>query len=226
MSFYYFLNQENEFPDPQQADEQGILCIGGDLSLERLKLAYQLGIFPWYNEGEPIIWWSLNPRFVLFPEELKVAKSMRSYFNNNKFKVTYNKAFKEVIAACKRINRKGQFGTWITNEMEAAYINLHQNGIAHSVEVWRKDQLVGGLYGVATGKIFSGESMFSLESNASKFGFISLVRLLQEKEFMLIDCQQETAHLGTLGAKPISRNEFLDILKTNRQWNMDFQLEL
>jgi leucyl/phenylalanyl-tRNA--protein transferase len=226
MSFYYFLNEKLQFPDPEEADEHGILCIGGDLSIDRLKLAYQYGIFPWYNEGEPIIWWSLNPRFVLYPDDLKIAKSMRSYFNQQKFSVTYNQAFEDIIHACQQTKREDQLGTWITRAMKEAYINLHEEGIAHSVEVWNGKNLVGGLYGVVIGKIFSGESMFSLESNASKFGFISLVKILKAKGFILIDCQQETPHLGTLGAKPMLRSEFLEILAENRKLHLNYKLSL
>jgi leucyl/phenylalanyl-tRNA--protein transferase len=226
MSIYHFLNENLEFPNPELADEHGILCIGGDLSIDRLKLAYQYGIFPWYNEGEPIIWWSLDPRFVLYPDNLKIAKSMRSYFNQRKFRVTYNQAFEEVIHACQLTKRKGQMGTWITKAMKQAYIDLHEEGIAHSVEVWNGKNLVGGLYGVCTGKIFSGESMFSLESNASKFGFISLVKMLKAKGFILIDCQQETPHLGTLGAHAMLRSEFLEILAENRKLHLDYKLTL
>jgi len=226
MSFYHFLTEKLQFPNPELADEHGMLCIGGDLSINRLKLAYQHGIFPWYNEGEPIIWWSLDPRFVLFLEDLKIAKSMRSYFNQNKFRVSYNQAFESVINACQQTKREDQLGTWITKDMKQAYINLHKEGIAHSVEVWKGNNLVGGLYGVATGKIFSGESMFSLESNASKFGFISLAKILREKEFLLIDCQQETPHLGTLGAKAILRSEFLEIMASNRRLFSNYKLIL
>jgi len=226
MSFYHFLTEKLQFPNPELADEHGMLCIGGDLSINRLKLAYQHGIFPWYNEGEPIIWWSLDPRFVLFLEDLKVAKSMRSYFNQDKFRVSYNQAFESVINACQQTKREDQLGTWITKDMKQAYINLHKEGIAHSVEVWKDKKLVGGLYGVVVGKIFSGESMFSLESNASKFGFISLAKILREKEFLLIDCQQETPHLGTLGAKAILRSEFLEIMASNRRLYSNYKLIL
>jgi len=226
MSFYHFLTEKLQFPNPELADEHGMLCIGGDLSINRLKLAYQHGIFPWYNEGEPIIWWSLDPRFVLFLEDLKIAKSMRSYFNQDKFRVSYNQAFESVINACQQTKREDQLGTWITKDMKQAYINLHKEGIAHSVEVWKDKKLVGGLYGVVVGKIFSGESMFSLESNASKFGFISLAKILREKEFLLIDCQQETPHLGTLGAKAILRSEFLEIMASNRRLYSNYKLIL
>lgn len=202
------------FPDPALAHPDGVLALGGDLSPHRLVLAYRKGIFPWFNEGEPLLWWSPDPRFVLFPAELKVAKSMRPYFNQQKFQVTYDRAFEAVIQACAE-DRKNQTGTWISHEMIEAYTQLHLLGVAHSVEVWGDGQLAGGLYGIALGKVFFGESMFSRQSNASKFGFITLIRELQHKGFMLIDCQQETRHLGSLGARAIPRAQFLHLLKRN-----------
>jgi len=215
------------FPDPNLASEEGILAVGGDLSPERLLLAYQMGIFPWYNPGDPIIWWSPNPRFVLFPKELKVAKSMRPYFNQNKFEVTADQGFEEVMRNCQTQKRKGQpGGTWITGQMVEGYCRLNELGHAHSLEVWDKTGLVGGLYGVSLGKIFFGESMFSHLSNASKFGLISLVKKLRELGFWLVDCQQQTKHLASLGAKNIPRKQFLEYLKKNetektlpRNWN-------
>lgn len=201
------------FPDPQRASPEGMLAAGGDLSLPRLVYAYSQGIFPWYSEGDPILWWSPDPRFVLFPDQLKVSKSMRPYFNQRKFSVTYDREFSQVMQACAEVPRAGQYGTWITEEMLAAYAELHRAGFAHSVEVWRDEELVGGLYGIALGKVFFGESMFTRVSNASKFGFISLVRRLRERDFQLIDCQQETRHLASLGAEAIPRRQFLDHLK-------------
>ncbi len=203
------------FPHPSFAREDGILAVGGDLSPERLLLAYQHGIFPWYSEGDPILWWSPDPRFVLFPDELKVSRSMRPYFNQQKFTVSYDQQFATVMKNCALADRRGQFGTWITQEMVKAYCNLHDLGYAHSVEVWEDQQLIGGLYGISIGKIFFGESMFTKVSNASKFGFISLVRALQQYEFDLIDCQQETKHLESLGARSITRKKFLRILEEN-----------
>lgn len=212
----YQLNTDIIFPNPTEAEEEGILAIGGDLSCNRLILAYQNGIFPWYNEGEEILWWSPDPRFVLFPEELKVSKSLRQQIKKGTFSITYNKAFSEVIAHCKKVSRQGQDGTWITEEMEKAYNELHRIGYAISAEAWVGDRLVGGLYGVCTGSVFTGESMFALESNASKVAFVSLVMNLQEMGFTLIDCQNESAHLGSFGARMITREAFLNILRSGQ----------
>jgi len=213
MPIYWLDKDEIAFPHHDYADEYGILAAGGDLSKDRLLFAYQHGIFPWFNPGDPILWWSPDPRFVLFPKELKVAKSMRTYFNNGKFAYSFDKAFDRVMDNCKVSDRKGQTGgSWITPEMKAAYFNLHKEGIAHSVEVWEEGELVGGLYGIAMGKVFFGESMFTTVSNASKFGFIHLVNHLIPQGFELIDCQQETKHLGSLGARAIPRSDFLNLL--------------
>lgn len=199
------------------ADPGGILAFGGDLSPERLLLAYQMGIFPWYNEEDPILWWSPDPRFVLFPNELKVSKSMRPYFNQKKFELTCDQAFEEVIRDCQAPRDGQHFGTWITEDMVNAYNRLHELGYAHSVEVWQNGEMVGGLYGIALGKCFFGESMFSKVSNASKFGFIILTQKLEKLGFWLIDCQQQTGHLESLGARAIPRRDFLEILKKNEQ---------
>jgi len=205
------------FPDVEESTEEGIVAVGGDLSVERLILAYSRGIFPWYSsDRSPILWWSPNPRFVLFPENLIVSKSMRPYFNQNKFKVTWDQNFEDVIKNCQKIDREDQPGTWITSKMLAAYIQLHKKGYAHSVEVWLENELVGGLYGISLGKVFFGESMFAKVSNASKFGFISLVNQLKQKGFLLIDCQQETKHLESLGANAIKRKDFINILNHNK----------
>lgn len=204
------LTEEIIFPHPSLAEEDGILAIGGDLSLDRLILAYENGIFPWYNEGEPIIWHAPNPRFVLFPEDLKVSKSMKQLIKSNKYNITINENFEEVIKQCGIIKRKEQDDTWITNEMENAYINLHQNGFAHSVEVWNKNnEIVGGLYGINLGSVFYGESMFHRESNTSK---LALINLIQGFPFKIIDCQVYTKHLSSLGAKEIDFNIFSQIL--------------
>lgn len=205
------------FPPPELADPGGILAFGGDLSPERLLLAYQMGIFPWYNEEDPILWWSPDPRFVLFPNELKVSKSMRPYFNQKKFELTCDQAFEEVIRDCQAPRDGQHFGTWITEDMVNAYNRLHELGYAHSVEVWQNGEMVGGLYGIALGKCFFGESMFSKVSNASKFGFIILTQKLEKLGFWLIDCQQQTGHLESLGARAIPRRDFLEILKKNEQ---------
>lgn len=203
------------FPDPVYATPDGLLAAGGDLSEERLLKAYRSGIFPWYAPGDPILWWCPDPRCVLFPRDLKVSKSMRPYFNQRKFEVTYDQHFTAVMEACATQLRDGQRGTWISREMVEGYTSLHEAGFAHSVEVWKDDKLAGGLYGIAIGKIFFGESMFARVSNASKFGFISLVRRLKAEGFTLIDCQQETHHLLSLGATTIPRSKFLQALRAN-----------
>ncbi len=209
------LNSNLWFPNVEDSSEEGIVAVGGDLSVERLILAYSRGIFPWYSDDSPILWWSPDPRFVLFPSQLKVSKSMRPLFNQNKFQVTFDQNFEEVIRNCQKINRDDQPGTWITSDMFAAYVKLHERGFAHSVEVWQDKKLAGGLYGVSLGKVFFGESMFTKVSNASKYGFITLVNQLKKKGFLLIDCQQETRHLESLGASAIHRKDFIDILNKN-----------
>ena len=208
----FVLSQKIAFPPVEMADEEGLLAIGGDLSTERLLLAYKSGIFPWYNEDEPICWWCPDPRFVLFPQELKVSKSMQTVLNNGSFRFTINKAFDKVIANCKSITRKEQDGTWIQPEVIAAYTKLHQLGFAVSAEAWKDGELAGGLYGILLGKIFFGESMFSKQSNASKFAFINFVKYLQKQGIVLIDCQIYTSHLESLGAKMIDRKLFSEIL--------------
>lgn len=203
------------FPDPRKADDEGLLAYGGDLKPKRLLSAYYQGIFPWYSENEPILWWSPNPRMVLFPEKLKVSKSMQKLFKDKAFKVTYNTHFREVMENCAQIKRSGQSGTWILPEMIEAYTELHKMGYAKSVEVWEGDQLVGGLYGMylKDKKVFCGESMFSKVSNASKYGFIDWVQQLKSEGVKLIDCQVYTSHLESLGAELIPRDEFLDYLE-------------
>lgn len=213
MPVYRLSEQYLIFPDPRKAHEDGILAVGGDLSPNRILLAYQEGIFPWFNEDDPIIWWSPDPRFVLFPEKLSIQKSMRPYLNKNIFKVTYNYDFPAVIDNCQKIYRKGQDGTWLSEEMKNAYITLHRMGFMQSVEVWNQhNELVGGLYGGILGNCFFGESMFSKVSNASKFGFIKLVQHLYQHDFALIDCQIHSDYLASLGAELIPRNHFLSIL--------------
>ncbi len=210
----YILGKELIFPAVQSAGENGLLAIGGDLSFERLLLAYRNGIFPWYDENDPICWYCPNPRFVLFPEKLNISKSMRTVLNNGKFSFTVNKAFTEVIKNCKTVIRKDQPGTWISDAIIAAYTSLHLKGYAHSAEAWKNGELVGGLYGIRLGKVFFGESMFSNQSNASKFAFIKYVKYLQKQQVQLIDCQVYTSHLQTLGARMIERENFLQLLTT------------
>jgi leucyl/phenylalanyl-tRNA--protein transferase len=205
------LNKELLFPPVQSAEPDGLLAIGGDLSTERLLLAYRNGIFPWY-EGRHILWWCPDPRFVLFPDELKESKSMRQLFKRHAFDFRMDTAFKEVIANCKTIARRDQESTWITEEVKEAYSRLHQAGYAHSAEAWQDGELVGGLYGIRMGKAFFGESMFSKTSNASKYAFIAFVRHLQTEGVQLIDCQVYTEHLESLGARMIPREEFIRLL--------------
>lgn len=205
-----WLSDKIEFPDNEFANKDGILALGGDLSEERLIYAYKNGIFPWFSEGEPIVWYCPPKRMVLFPNDFKVSKTMQKIINKNDFIITENKAFKEVIYYCKNIDRKDGFGTWITDDMEQAYINLHKKGVAKSIEVWRNGELVGGLYGLEINSIFCGESMFSKVSNTSKLAFIHLVKNMN---YQLIDCQVYNEHLASLGAIEIGRDLFLEILK-------------
>jgi len=208
----FVLSSELIFPPLELADEEGLLAIGGDLSTERLLLAYKNGIFPWYNEDEPICWWAPDPRFVLFPAELIISKSMKTILNNGSFRFTINKAFDKVITNCRSVTRKEQEGTWIQQEVIDAYTTLHKKGFAISAEAWQDGELAGGLYGVLLGNIFFGESMFSKKSNASKFAFINFVKQLQKQGIKLIDCQVYTPHLESLGARMIDRKLFSDIL--------------
>ena len=194
------------------ADEDGLLAIGGDLDTDRLLLAYKSGIFPWYNEDEPICWWSPDPRFVLFPALIKISNSMKTVLQNGSFRFTINKAFTKVIQQCKTVSRKGQAGTWISPAMQQAYIQLHELGYAHSAEAWQDGNLVGGLYGIRLGGIFFGESMFSSKSNASKFAFIKYVQFLHKENVKLIDCQLHTNHLQSMGARMIERKLFSEML--------------
>ncbi|EZH74842.1 leucyl/phenylalanyl-tRNA--protein transferase [Aquimarina atlantica] len=211
----YILTDSIQFPSVTLADANGLLAIGGDLSVDRLLEAYHNGIFPWYDEDQPILWYSPDPRMVLFPSELRVSKSMRQLIRKNKFEVTFNKAFESVMQHCATIKRPEQEGTWITNDMQKAYAKLHELGYAISVEVWEQSVLVGGLYGILLEekKVFCGESMFSKVSNASKYGFITLVEWLIQKEIQLIDCQVYTDHLASLGAREITRATFIKYLK-------------
>lgn len=208
----YRLFKEPIFPCPEEADPDGLLAVGGDLTPQRLVNAYSCGIFPWYAPGSPILWWSTDPRLVLFPAELHVPGSLRRVLNARRFEVTFDRAFAEVIGHCATAPRPGQEGTWIVPEMRAAYIRLHELGLAHSVEAWRDGRLAGGLYGVALGRAFFGESMFFAEPDASKAAFVQLVRRLEEREYALVDCQQTTAHLLRFGAREIRRGNFLQRL--------------
>ena len=210
------------FPDPYNAPGDYPLAIGGDLSPERLIFAYSLGIFPWYSEGEPILWWSPDPRMVLFPDELKISRSLKKVLKNKGFEVKFNTAFEEVIKNCATVKRKGQDGTWLTPEMIEAYIRLHKLGFAHSVETYLDGKLVGGLYGVAIGGAFFGESMFHKVSDASKVAFVHLVNRLKEKGFDIIDCQQSTPHMARFGAREIPRKEFLDIISKSIHKKVSF----
>lgn len=208
----HYLTDKIWFPDVNEATEDGLLAVGGDLSAERLLLAYKLGVFPWFENEEPILWWSPNPRFVLFPNKLKVSKSMKQVLRNGNYKVTINEDFKSVITECSKVERQGQAGTWITKNMIEAYVKLQELGYAKSVEVWKADTLVGGLYGIDLGNgVFCGESMFAKVSNASKVGFITFI---QNTNYKLIDCQVYTNHLESLGAEDISRDLFLEYLRT------------
>lgn len=207
----FVLDKTLYFPPVHLAEKDGLLAMGGDLSPERLLLAYRNGIFPWYEE-DPILWWSPQPRFVLFPEELKISKSIKPLLNRNEFDFTINKAFHQVIAHCKKIDRPGQWGTWITHEVEKAFLKMHELGYAHSAEVWKDCKLLGGLYGIRLGNVFFGESMFSEVSNASRYAFIKYVQHLKQEGVELIDCQVYTEYLESFGARMITGNEFTRLL--------------
>jgi leucyl/phenylalanyl-tRNA--protein transferase len=233
MPVFWLQDQELSFPHPSLAEPGGLLAVGGELSIDRLVLAYRNGIFPWFEEDGYFYWFSPDPRWVLFPKDLKVHKSMRSIFNQHKFHYTFDACFEEVMAACAETPRGDGHGTWITPAFIEGYTGLHREGLAHSVEVWQHGQLVGGLYGVSLGKIFFGESMFARVSNASKAGFITLVQALTKRGFDLIDCQQETPHLESLGAEGISRELFVEYLAKNAfektligKWSLSSEGEL
>jgi len=235
MTAPYWLNPHDptDFPDVALAlpDPDGLLAVGGDLSIERLLAAYQRGIFPWYSGDQPILWWSPDPRSVLFPNKLHMSRSLRKTLRKQQYKITLDTAFADVIHACSQ-PREGEPGTWITDEMQQAYIRLHQAGFAHSVECWMNDKLVGGLYGIAIGHVFFGESMFSTRTDASKVAFVFLVRQLQRWQFGLIDCQIQSAHLDQFGAELIPRSEFITQVNQlcsqagdREVWTMDVDLE-
>lgn len=210
---YKLEKNELRFPPVDLANRDGILAYGGDLSTKRVLLAYQKGIFPWYSEDTPILWWSPNPRFVLFPEDLKVSKSMRRLLRKKEFDITFDTDFEGVLRQCQQVPRNDQDGTWITGELFDTYMEIHQMGFAHSVEVRKKGFLVGGLFGINLGGVFYGESMFTKASNASKAGFITLVHAMQERGIQIIDCQVHTNHLESLGAQFISRDKFMHNLE-------------
>lgn len=211
------LTENISFPPPHFSEADGLLAVGGDLSQKRLLMAYYMGIFPWYSDPDPILWWSPDPRLVLFPAELKVARRLKRTIRAGTFRITMDTDFEQVIRSCAGISRRYAAGTWITPDMAAAYCGLHAAGFAHSVEAWRRDRLVGGLYGVALGRCFFGESMFSRESNASKIALVHLVEYLQTRKFHLIDCQVTTEHLKHFGAREIPRTDFLKHLKKARE---------
>jgi len=208
----YQLSEDLVFPSPYLASKEGLLAIGGDLSLNRLLLAYSNGIFPWYSEGEPILWWSPDPRLVLYPAELKVSRSLKKIIKQNAFEITMDRAFEEVITECARVRLENGEGTWIVADMIQAFCRLHESGLAHSVEVWQDNRLAGGLYGMSLGGCFFGESMFTRITNASKVALVALVKHLRPLGFALIDCQITTAHLTRFGAREISRSRYLDEL--------------
>jgi leucyl/phenylalanyl-tRNA--protein transferase len=223
------LTEKLIFPPPEMAEENGLLAIGGDLSTERLLLAYSKGIFPWYSQGEPILWWSPSPRLVIFPAEFKVPKRLARFIKQQKYKVTMDYAFQQVITSCAYVSNRQAKGTWIDEDMIEAYTRLHEQGWVHSVECWQDEELVGGLYGIALGRIFFGESMFSLQSNTSKVALVFLVEQLKKWDFDLIDCQLTTEHLLQFGAREIPGSEFQTILAQNtldaksvRLWRLDF----
>lgn len=214
---YYWLSDELEFPHPKNANDEGILAVGGDLSVERMLLAYTYGIFPWYNEDEPILWWFPNPRFVLYPNEIYISKTMRQVLRRGIFEIKMDTAFEQVIEHCAQTPRPDQDGTWLQPALRDVYIQLHRLGYAHSVEAWQDGKLVGGLYGVALGRIFCGESMFAHVSNASKACLITLVQYLEKQGFILIDCQVETEHLASMGGRSIAAADFWQHIEANHE---------
>jgi len=211
----YSLDDELIFPHPILREPDGLMAVGGDLSPERLLLAYRWGIFPWYHDGQPILWWWLAPRLMVRPQDVHISHSVRNCINQRRYKVTIDKEFRTVMLRCRNVSRRGQEGTWIMPEMVDAYYALHELGYAHSVEVWEGENLVGGLYGIALGKIFSGESMFAEKPNASKVGFVHLAQHLSSLGFLWIDCQQDTPHMRTLGAHLVEEEDFLALLRKN-----------
>ena len=213
---YWFLSDKNVFPHPLAATPEGLLAVGGDLGVDRLKLAYAYGIFPWYGPDEPILWWFPDPRCVLRPESVHISTSMRKLVRRTSFEVTFDHAFERVINLCCTTQRKKQDGTWINDDIIEAYIKLYKVGVAHSVEVWDEEELIGGIYGVAIGKVFFGESMFSLRTNASKYALIALCKSMAKRGFRLLDCQQDTAHMRSMGGELVCAEEFHSCMTRNR----------
>ncbi len=213
MPIFQLLDDTHLFPHPEFAEENGLLAVGGDLCPERLIRAYQLGIFPWFSEGDPILWWFTSPRLVLFPDKIHIPRRLARFIRKSHFSVSYDTAFEQVIGSCASIRKEREEETWITDEMKSAYTRLHHMGYAHSVECWKNNTLVGGLYGVSLGRIFFGESMFSYETNASKVAFVALARLLQQKNYKIIDCQMTTSHLLQFGACEIDGKLFSQYLQ-------------
>ena len=213
----YLLSDKLFFPPVHLASQEGLLAIGGDLSVERLLLAYKSGIFPWYSEEDPILWWSPDPRLVLYPEELNISKSLKKVIRQEIYRITMDTAFEQVISACANTRRDIDAGTWITDEMKGAYCRMHERGYAHSVEAWHEGKLVGGLYGISLGLAFFGESMFSIMSNASKVCLVCLVQFMKERHFTFIDCQVATDHLLRMGARSIPRATFISQLNQSLQ---------
>ena len=228
----FLLSKELVFPPPEYAEYDGLLAVGGDLSPERLLLAYRMGIFPWFTEDTEILWWSPDPRLVLYPEELKVSRSLRQFIRKGIYTVTLDSAFEDVITGCARVHIEKDGSTWITDSMIEAYIRLYEMGYAHSVETWYEGTLVGGLYGVSLGRAFFGESMFTVKNNASKVAFVYLIRQLSKWNFRLVDCQVTTEHMKRFGAKEIPRKEFLELLalslryRTKRgKWSLEISVD-
>ena len=209
------LSDDLIFPHPSYAEEDGLLAIEGDLSPKRLMLAYRKGIFPWFSEGEPILWWSPDPRFIIYPKDVKISNSMKKVLKKNVYRISFDTSFRDVISNCASVRKES--GTWINEDMIEAYCRLHELGHAHSVETWFEDKLVGGLYGISIGKCFFGESMFSTMDNASKTAFITLCKKLEEEKYVVVDCQVYTKHLESLGAISIAREEFLELIEKGIQ---------
>lgn len=218
MPVYQIPDEQLIFPHPSEANPDGLLGIGADLRPERLILAYENGIFPWYSAGEPVHWWCLTPRLILIPNEIRISKSMKPYLNGSKFQYSFDTEFLSVMLACKTVSRQNQKGSWIHQEVIEAFAELHRLGIAHSVEVWEHEKLVGGLYGLSIGKMFCGESMFAKKANASKYALILLANYLTQKKYHFIDCQQETMHLKTMGAKSVNKEVFFSMLEKNKKY--------